>query len=150
MVVVLLLVGAGGGCERRAAQSAKTISRQQFVAASVALRTSDTTKAARAHALKEHEVTEAQLRAFVAAHAGDTLLAGVWDEIAKGVEAKRPEIEASASVAPVQQADPAPPEVIRKLPRVMQPRARVRVLVKEKDTAATSRGTPAPDSTPPS
>jgi hypothetical protein len=119
------------------------------VAANVALRTGDTTKTARAGVLREHKVTEDQLRVFVAAHAGDTLLAGVWDEIAKGVEAKRPEADTSTSVAPVQVAAPAPPAVPRKLPRVMQPRTRVRTAVAEKDTAGDSPGTPASDSTPP-
>jgi hypothetical protein len=92
-------------------------------------------------------VTEDQLRAFVAAHAGDTLLAAVWEEIAKGVEAKRPEADTSTSIAPVQVAAPAPPVVPRKLPRVMQPRTRVRAPVEARDTAA-SPAAPARDSTP--
>lgn len=150
MVAVLVVWGsASGGCDRRGAQTRDIISQEKFVAANVALRTGDTAQDARVEALKQHGVTEDQLRAFVAAHAGDTLLAAVWDEIAKGVEAKRPEADTSTSVAPVQVAAPAPPVVPRKLPRVMQPRTRVRTAVAEKDTAGDSPATPASDSTPP-
>ena len=148
MVAVLVVWGsASGGCDRRGAQTRDIISQEKFVAANVALRTGDTAHDARVEALKQHGVTEDQLRAFVAAHAGDTLLAAVWEEIAKGVEAKRPEADTSTSVAPVQVAAPAPPVVPRKLPRVMQPRTRVRAPVEARDSAA-SPAAPARDSTP--
>ena len=146
MMAVLAVVSASGGCDTRRGRSADTISRAKFVAANVALRTGDTTEVARAGVLREHKVTEDQLRGFVTMYAGDTLLAGVWDEIAKGVEAKRPETDVDASVAPVQPASPASPDVVRELPRVMRPRTRVRVQAIAKDTAADGPATPAPDS----
>lgn len=146
---LLVWTVTAGGCERRATLRANTISRERFIATNVALRTLDTAKTNHAEVLKRSRVTEDQLRAFVLAHARDTLLAGVWDEIAKGVEAKRPETEAAASVAPVPQADPAPPEVMRKLPRVVPPRASVRAPIAEKDTAVDGPATPVPDSASP-
>jgi hypothetical protein len=149
MMAVLLLASAAGACEERGTRTAATIPREKFVAANVALRIGDTTQAARTEALRKHRVTEAQLRAFVAAHVGDTLLAGAWDEIARGVEAKRPEAEESASVAPVEPNPPAAPQVVQKLPRVMRPRAPVPRPVEEKDTAVAAPPMPAPDSAPP-
>lgn len=86
----MLLLGACGRAEPEPAGS--VISRQRFVAANVALRMLDSTATAaqRDSVLRRHRVTEEQLRGFVAAHAGDTVLAGVWEQIATGLEAAQP------------------------------------------------------------
>ena len=84
------------GCERIPERPGATISRERFVAVNVALRTADGVAAQRAQILKQHGVTEQQLRAFVRAYSRDTTLVGAWEEIAKRIEARDEKADGAA------------------------------------------------------
>lgn len=103
----LLLVVALAGCAKADAPRG-TISRERFVAANVALRSLDSTATAaqRDSVLRAQRVSARQLRAFVAAHARDTVLAGVWEQIAKGVEVAQPTPDSAASPEPLRRLTP--------------------------------------------
>lgn len=133
--MLLLLLAAACGGEREAEG---VISREKFVAASVALRSArfphpesavtpeDSAKARadsaaiRAEVLRRQGVTPRQLRAFVAAHRSETEeLAEVWDEItnrlaradsvARADSARRDSLaQAPGASVPTQQPPPAP------------------------------------------
>jgi hypothetical protein len=124
----------------------ETITREQFIRASVALRSVPDTAAQvdslRARALRREKVSPAELRAWLRAHERDSkLVAETWREIARRTDAAAPKPPPLPSIAPVPVPASAPPP-----PPVVTPPPPPPTLVPGAPDITRPVGPPRPDS----